>query len=52
MSPVVLIIGAVILAAILITLTPGGVFVAPVLLLAAIGWLVYRYVQGRRGASV
>ena len=48
MSPVVLIIGAFILAAILITLTPGGVFVAPVILVIGIGWLVYRYVQGRR----
>ena len=48
MGPTTLIIGGIILAAILITLTPGGVFVVPVLVVIGIAYAVYRSVQGRR----
>jgi hypothetical protein len=49
MNPLLPIAGAVILAALLITfVVPGGVFVVPVLILAALCWAAYRYLQDRR----
>ena len=52
MNPALPIGGAVILAAILITVVvPGGVFVVPVLILAAVCWAAYRYLQGRRSTT-
>jgi hypothetical protein len=52
MNPFLPITGAVILAAVLITfVVPGGVFVVPVLLVLALAWAGYRYVQGRRDAG-
>jgi membrane protein DedA with SNARE-associated domain len=52
MNPLVPIVGAVILAALLITFAvPGGVFVVPVLILAALCFAGYRYVEGRRAGS-
>jgi hypothetical protein len=43
------VIAALIFLGVIAVLIPGGVFVAPILLVALIAYGIYRYTQARRG---
>jgi hypothetical protein len=44
-----LVIATLVVLGVIAVLIPGGVFVAPILLLALVVYGIYRYTQGRRG---
>ena len=48
---VFVVIAALIFLFVLAVLIPGGVFVAPILLIALIAYGIYRYTQARRGVA-
>jgi len=51
MNPIILIILAILLAVFVTLVVPGGVLVAPLVLLGAIIWAIVRYVGARRDSS-
>jgi hypothetical protein len=51
MNPITLIILAVLLAVFVTVVVPGGVLVAPLVILGAIIWAIVRYVGARRDSS-